>query len=133
MSSDFLDGIAARSAAFPVAPRARTVEQSPSGPSFSDVLKEAQSAPLRISAHASSRLQERGVQLSSDDLTQIGQAVQQAAQKGSRDTFVLYGETGLVVNVPNRTVVTAMQSHPGTVVTNIDSVVIVPRLDRTGG
>lgn len=87
---------------------------------------------LKVSAHAAARMQERGVALSESDWNKVSQAVETAAKKGSRDAYVMYGQTGFVVNVPNRTVITTMSNQTGAVVTNIDSVVVVPRLDRVG-
>jgi flagellar operon protein len=97
-----------------------------SGPRFADVLEEKlQPSEVRISAHAAARLNERGVQLTSEDLRRIGQAVDLASKKGVRDAYLVYQSSGLVVNVPNRTVVTAMHNQSATVVTNVDGVVIV--------
>lgn len=101
---------------------------SPSnGSSFEDVLNRTVSGPrtLQVSAHAKNRLQERGVQWSDSDWNKVQSAVDAAGGKGARDAYLVYGQVGLVVNVPNRTVVTALEHRPQTVVTNIDSVVVV--------
>jgi flagellar operon protein len=103
-----------------------------SGSSFADVLKQhvGTQESLHISRHANLRMQQRGLNLNAADLAKLGQAVKDAEAKGAKDTYVLYGNAGFVVNVPNRTVVTAMTHNSETVVTNVDSVVVVPRLDR---
>lgn len=101
--------------------------------SFADVLaKTVVSNPqgIRFSAHAQARLQERGMSLNEKELVRLQQAVDRAGQKGSKDAYVVYGDTGFVVNVPNRTVVTALVNQEDTVVTNIDSVVMLSRLDH---
>lgn len=102
------------------------------GPSFADVLQQVDKPAnaLKVSAHASQRMQQRGLQLNGADWSQIGKAVDKAQLKGAKEAYLLYGNAGFVVNVPNRTVITAMVNQEDTVVTNIDSVVIVPRLDR---
>lgn len=83
-----------------------------------------------MSAHATQRMQQRGLSLNGADWSQIGQAVDKAESKGAKEAYLMYGNAGFVINVPNRTVITAMINQEDTVVTNIDSVVIVPRLDR---
>jgi len=95
--------------------------------SFQNVLARALPAPnsLKVSAHAEHRLQEHGVQWSESDWGKVQSAVDLAGGKGARDAYLVYGQVGLVVNVPNRTVVTALEHGPRTVVTNIDSVVVV--------
>ncbi len=109
--------------------------QEQNGNSFANVLHEIQEKqvafqPLRISAHAQTRMRERGVQMTDKDWNKLGQAVVKAAEKGAKDAYVMYGHAGFVVNVPNRTVITTMVDDEPSVITNIDSVVIVPRLDH---
>lgn len=130
LSQEFLDHIVSR----PYAPVGRPVAKPTKGPetSFQDVLKQVEqgASSLRVSAHAATRMQQRGLQLSAADWDKVGAAVDKAQQKGARDAYVMYGDAGFVVNVPNKTVVTAMLSREEHVVTNIDSVITVPRLDR---
>jgi flagellar operon protein len=104
-------------------------------PSFADMLQneQAKSSPdvqLHVSAHAENRMREHGVQMTEKDWQTVGEAVKKAEQKGSKDTYVMYGNAGFVVNVKNHTVVTTMVDRDAPVVTNVDSVVVVPRLDR---
>lgn len=96
--------------------------------SFSQLLeKQLTSQTLRFSKHATQRLESRQITLSENDMARLNQAVNQAAQKGGRDSLILMNRTAFLVNVPNRTVVTAMdgESMKGNVFTNIDSAVIV--------
>jgi flagellar operon protein len=133
LRNDFLDNIVSRPYS-PVAPASVNPrhQQTDKGPSFADVLRQAESpsSGLKVSAHASQRMQQRGLSLSGADWSQIGKAVDKAEMKGAKEAYLMYGNAGFVVNVPNRTVITAMVNQEDTLVTNIDSVVIVPRLDR---
>jgi flagellar operon protein len=84
-------------------------------------------APLKFSAHASQRMQERKIALDGATLQKVSDAIDKAESKGVEDTLVLTQGAALIVNVPNRTVVTAMDtgSLNGNVFTNIDGAVIV--------
>jgi flagellar operon protein len=84
-------------------------------------------APLKFSSHATQRLKERNIQLDAATMSKVGDAVDKADQKGVQDTLVLTKDAALIVNVKNRTVVTAMDraALTGNVFTNIDGAVIV--------
>ncbi|MBW5444570.1 flagellar biosynthesis protein [Cohnella sp. CFH 77786] len=103
---------------------ARTPGTSPEGVSFRELLQRQQ---LKFSHHAEQRLEQRGIVLNSDQLERIAGAVDQAAAKGARDSLVLFRDIAMIVNVPNRTVVTAMDgsSMKEHVFTQIDSAVVV--------
>ncbi|MHB0877394.1 MAG: TIGR02530 family flagellar biosynthesis protein [Anaerolineae bacterium] len=95
--------------------------------SFEETLQSVQSdSALKISKHAQTRLAERGLTLSSDEMQRLEGAVDKAAAKGSRDSLVLMDDLALVVSIRNRTVITAVDanSRKGNVFTNIDSVVL---------
>jgi len=83
--------------------------------------------PLKFSAHASQRLQERKIHLDSATMLRVTDAIDKAEAKGIEDTLVLTADAALIVNVKNRTVITAMDkgSLQGNVFTNIDGAVIV--------
>jgi len=83
--------------------------------------------PLKFSAHATQRLNERKIQLDQAMLGKVNDAVDKAAAKGVEDTLVLTPDAALIVSVKNRTVITAMDrgSLTGNVFTNIDGAVIV--------
>jgi flagellar operon protein len=121
---------AARAA--PAAPRPSP--QAPvarGGPAFSEVLRREVATPadkgVRFSAHAQQRLAERNIRLTPDEQQRIGRAVDQAAEKGARESLVLMDRLALVVGVPDRTVITVMPSGSGrdAVFTQIDSAVVV--------
>ncbi|MEX0648316.1 MAG: TIGR02530 family flagellar biosynthesis protein [Balneolaceae bacterium] len=91
---------------------------------FASVLDEVRR--LRFSGHAQKRIDQRSLQMSKVDINRLEEAVNRAAEKGGRDTLVLDGESAYLVNVPNRTVVTAMDMVElrEKVFTNIDSTII---------
>lgn len=88
----------------------------------------ASAAPaLKFSAHATQRLQDRKINLDSKTMGNIREAVEKAEAKGLEDTLILTKDAALIVNVKNKTVVTAMdrEALKGNVFTNIDGAVIV--------
>ena len=96
---------------------------------FLQVMQDAL-ASWRVSQHANSRMAERGISLTSADWRAMEQAAQQAESKGARDTYMVMGDVGFVVHLPSRTLVTALKHEEHPIVTQIDSVVFVPRPDR---
>jgi len=103
------------------------------GQTFDSVLRERLKQDVQFSAHARDRLRARDIALPPDAGPRLNQAVDAAAAKAATDALVLLDGIGLVVNVPNRVVVTAI--HPDatepTVITNIDSTVIAARSATT--
>lgn len=97
------------------------------GPSFQQLLDGALSQPVKLSGHAQERLAASRRQLSESEMKEITQAVDRAAQKGSRDALILMRDLALVVSVKNRTVITAVDGDrvKENIFTNIDSAVIL--------
>lgn len=112
-------------------PPQRTQPRQAPATSFANVLQDklqsVQSGGVKLSAHASARLQESRRQLSPQDLTRIAHAVDQVQAKGGRESLLLMDNLALVVSVPNRTVITAVSGDRmrDNVFTNIDSAVIL--------
>ncbi len=87
---------------------------------------ESELNKLKFSNHATKRLESRNIQLSENELGKLNEAIGKAEDKGAKDSLVMMNNTAFIVNVPNRTVVTAMpigNEAEENVFTNIDSVV----------
>lgn len=97
------------------------------GVSFKDVLQQNLDDfnNIKISAHAKKRLEQRNITLSQENMTKLTEAVNKAESKGAKDTLVLMDQIALVVNIKNKTVITAMGQENMNVFTQIDSAVIV--------
>ena len=90
-----------------------------------DVIFKQELDKIKFSNHALKRLENRNIQLSDQAINKIQDAVQKAESKGAKDSLVMMDNTAFIVNVPNRTVVTALpvgESNEN-IFTNIDSVV----------
>lgn len=94
--------------------------------SFQEVLKQQQSK-LKFSKHAMQRLESRNISLSDEQNARLEDGVKQAGDKGINESLVLIDSLAFIVNVPNKTVVTAMdQTETDTnIFTNIDGAVIM--------
>jgi flagellar operon protein len=93
--------------------------------SFAAALAEARGA-LHWSAHASQRVERRGIALDAERIGRLERAVEVAAARGGRSSVVWLDRVAYVVDIPTATVVTAVAPNAGkeAVFTNIDSVVI---------
>lgn len=103
-----------------------------SGLSFRDILRQRgeetrETGNLRFSKHALSRLNDRNIELDSLQLERLRAGADKAGEKGIRDSLVIMDQLAFIVNVPNRTVVTAMDSTSTdeNIFTNINGAVIV--------
>jgi len=96
---------------------------------FASILKQTQVQyeEIKFSKHAELRLQSRNINLTQAQKDKIKEAVLKAESKGVRDSLVLMDNLAFVVNVRNRTVITAANNNElkDNVFTNIDGAVIV--------
>lgn len=101
------------------------------GVSFEDILRKQlqgeTTTPLKFSKHASMRLDQRDITLSAEQSERLEAGVQKAEEKGIKESLVIVDSLAFIVNVPNQTVVTAMDSTETmeNVFTNIDGAVII--------
>lgn len=101
------------------------------GPSFREVLESKslyrRNQELKFSKHAADRLQDRGISLSEEQLGRLEGGTRKAQQKGIKDSLVIVDDLAFIVNIPNKTVVTAMDSTQSNenIFTNINGAVIM--------
>lgn len=110
---------------------AKRAEQphSREGISFQELLEQKSletAGDLRFSKHALGRLNDRHIELSAGQLERLNDGAKKAGQKGIRESLVMVDQLAFIVNVPNRTVVTAMDSTETEehIFTNINGAVI---------
>lgn len=111
-------------------PQKTVVRETREGLTFQDVLRQkAQygSGSLKFSKHAMGRLADRNIELSDNQLERLESGTRKAEQKGIRDSLVIVDSLAFIVNVPNQTVVTAMDSTQTdeSIFTNINGAVIM--------
>lgn len=107
---------------------ARTPESQGGFRATLDKLRDTKQAPnVTVSAHAAERLMQRGINLDQADLVKISDAMDQAAEKGAKESLFVLRDLALVVSVENRTVITALQGQNArdNVFTQIDSAMLL--------
>lgn len=100
---------------------------------FEDVLRQKktetvlENSSLKFSKHASLRLLDRNIDLTESQNARLENGVKMAQEKGIQESLVLVDSLAFIVNVPNQTVVTAMDQTEtnSNVFTNIDGAVIM--------
>ena len=103
------------------------------GVSFEDVLRQQigstteATSELKFSKHANMRLEQRDIELSAEQSQRLEAGVAKASAKGIKESLVIVDSLAFIVNVPNQTVVTAMDQTESedNVFTNIDGAVII--------
>ena len=93
---------------------------------FRKVLQQSvrSSREVRFSAHAAERIRQRKIELGPSRMRRVSAAAEEVAARGGRDALVVMDGVSLILDVPNRTVVTAVERGGGrSVFTNIDSAV----------
>lgn len=100
------------------------------GLTFEDVWKEKTSqfeTGLRFSKHATNRLADRSITLSDNQINRLSEGARKAGEKGIKESLVMVDQIAFIVNVPNQTVITAMDRTEtnGNIFTNIDGAVIM--------
>lgn len=100
------------------------------GRSFQEILADSQSkskGEVRFSKHAAGRLADRNIELTESQMNRLAEGAQKAGAKGIKESLVIVDQLAFIVNIPNSTVVTAMnrQDAAENVFTNIDGAVII--------
>ena len=102
------------------------------GLSFQDILSGKtetirKDGEVKFSKHAASRLVDRNIELTKDQVERLNMGAAKAGAKGINESLVIVDSLAFIVNVPNQTVITAMDQTETNenVFTNIDGAVII--------
>lgn len=100
--------------------------------SFQDILKAKQETAgadgkLKFSKHATNRLSDRNITLTNGQRERLESGAVKAGEKGIQESLVVVDELAFIVNIPNKTVITAMDRSDtaDNVFTNIDGAVFM--------
>ena len=102
------------------------------GLSFQDILTrktvdDAENGEVKFSKHAVNRLQDRNIELTREQVERLNEGTAKAGAKGINESLVIVDSLAFIVNVPNQTVITAMDQTETdeNIFTNIDGAVII--------
>jgi len=82
---------------------------------------------LKFSKHADERMADRNIFLTEEQLGRLAKGARKADEKGIRESLVIMDNLSFIVNVKNKTVITAMDHTDSEehIYTNIDGAVII--------
>ncbi len=100
------------------------------GLSFQEILAQKTDGTdtgLKFSKHAANRLVDRNIKLTDEQMERLSDGTQKALAKGIKESLVIVDQLAFIVNIPNHTVVTAMDQNEAAtnIFTNIDGAVIM--------
>ncbi len=105
-----------------------SISQNNTGVNFRDIFEaKLKVEGFTISKHAQERILVRGIEIGKEEIEGINKAIDLANSKGVRESLVLVNGKAFVINIPTRTVVTAIEeeSLKNRIFTNIDGAVIL--------
>lgn len=95
---------------------------------FNQVLSQQllEKEELTFTKHASMRLNARDINFSDEQMTRINEGVKEAEKKGIKDSLLLIDDVALVVNVKNKTVITAVKKEQqNQIFSKIDGAILI--------
>lgn len=98
--------------------------------SFKEILVNSQvkaEGEVKFSKHAAGRLADRNIELTNSQMERLQEGALKAQEKGIKESLVIVDQLAFIVNIPNNTVVTAMNQNEAAenIFTNIDGAVII--------
>lgn len=100
------------------------------GKTFQEILegsRAGENREVKFSKHAAGRLADRNIELTGNQMERLQEGAQKAQAKGIKESLVIVDQLAFIVNIPNNTVVTAMNQNDTAenIFTNIDGAVII--------
>ena len=103
--------------------------QNKNNKSFEEILKRTQdfSRDIKFSKHALDRMDNRNIQLSSNEMNRLKTGFDKAEEKGVNDALILMEDKAFIASIKNKTIITTVSREQlkDSVFTNIDGAVIV--------
>ena len=94
--------------------------------SFVQILQDKMTPDeISFSAHALTRLEQRNIIVNEQMKSQLETAIDKIALKGGKESLIMLDDVAYVVSIPNKKVITALETASENVFTNIDSAMIV--------
>ena len=90
---------------------------------FGEVLQSTADR-VRFSKHAARRLEARNISMTKEQQARLEEAVDRAEEKGMTESLVMVDDLAFILNVKNKTIVTAVNDTSNAVFNNIDGAII---------
>ena len=102
------------------------LEEIPKESDFKEIF-DSKLKDLKISGHAAKRLKERNLEMDPVEYLKLKEAVSQLKKKGGNDSLVITGKAAYIIDIKNKTIVTAMdkENMENNVFTKIDSTMVI--------
>lgn len=104
---------------------AKTADQGKNHTDFAKILKERQD--IQLSKHASERMEHRSIQLTPIDLARMSKKLEEAKEKGVKESLVIMEQGAFIVNAESKKIITAMDRTEMTskIFTNINGTILI--------
>lgn len=79
--------------------------------SFKDLLDQNIKNTVTFSKHASIRKEQRNIEVTEDDLEKLGDACDQAQEKGINNALIMMDDSAFIVSAANKRVITVMDKN----------------------
>ncbi len=89
----------------------KTNQDKTDNTSFQDLLNQELKNTVTFTKHASIRKEQRNIQVSESDLTKLGEACDQAQEKGINNALIMMDDSAFIVNAANKRVITVMDKN----------------------
>lgn len=110
-------------------PQLNKHEKSVAKKDFGQVLERIQNKndDIKFSKHAMTRIDNRNMNLSNEELNKLKSGFNKAEKKGVKDALILIEDKAFIASIKNKTVITTVNKEQlkDNVFTNIDGAVIV--------
>ena len=89
----------------------KTNQDKTDNTSFQDLLNQELKNTVTFTKHASIRKEQRNIQVSESGLTKLGEACDQAQEKGINNALIMMDDSAFIVNAANKRVITVMDKN----------------------
>lgn len=89
----------------------RTEQKNDQKTGFKDLLNQEIKKSITFTKHANVRKEQRAIEVSEADLEKLGNACDQAQDKGIKNALIMMNQSAFIVNAANKRVITVMDQH----------------------
>lgn len=106
----------------------KQIQHSIKNHKFDGILKNEEiKQSIKFSKHAVERMQVRDINLNTNEISKIEEAINKASVKGVKEALILMDDKAFIANIKNKTIVTTVNKEQlkNNIFTNIDGAIII--------